>query len=92
LGVSDDSFLCNDKAPLGQQRRPGELLWSFRKDRVIWSAELRFHGESYGWEAQILRDGQLVIGRRFLLKEQAIEWAEEERKAIERGTSAHETL
>ena len=45
---------------------------------MTWSAELRFHGE-YGVEAQIRRNGELSIGRRFLLKEQAIRWAEEEK-------------
>lgn len=24
----------------------------------MWSCELRFHGESYGWEAQILREAR----------------------------------
>ena len=55
-----------------------------RKGNVTWSAELRFHGESVGWEAQILRDGELVIGRTFMLKELAVGWAEQERKHIKR--------
>jgi hypothetical protein len=29
-----------------------------------------------------LREGELVIGRKFLLKEQAVRWAEEERKHL----------
>ena len=65
--------------------RPGEPLWSIRKDHVTWSCELRFHGESYGWEAQSLREGDLHIGRPFLLREQAERWAEQERDWIERG-------
>jgi hypothetical protein len=36
---------------------------------VTWSAELRCQGE-YGIEEQILRNGELSIGRRFPLKEQ----------------------
>ena len=52
-----------------------------QKGDVTWSAELRFHGE-YGVEAQILRNGELVIGRRFPLKEQAIRWAEDERAHV----------
>ena len=43
---------------------PGEHLWSLRKDCVTWSAELRYCGE-HGVEAQILRNQELVIGRRF---------------------------
>jgi hypothetical protein len=56
-----------------------------RHQHVTWSCELRFHGESWGWEAQILRAGELVIGRRFDLSQLAEQWAEEERKAIEKG-------
>jgi hypothetical protein len=52
---------------------------------VTWSCELRFHWESWGWEAQILREGELVIGRRFDLRLLAEQWAEEERKFIEVG-------
>ena len=48
------------------------------KDGVTWSAELRYHGE-YGVEAQILRNGELALGRRFMLKEQAVRWADEEK-------------
>jgi len=46
---------------------------------VTWSAEPFFRGEGYGWEAQILRNGQLTIGRRFLLKAEAVNWAEAEK-------------
>jgi hypothetical protein len=34
---------------------------------------------STGVEAKILRNGELALGRRFVLKEQAVRWAEEER-------------
>jgi hypothetical protein len=37
-----------------------------------------------GWEAQILREGEL-IGRTFLLKEAAIRWAEAEKVHTEKG-------
>jgi S1-C subfamily serine protease len=64
---------------------PGEEIWRTHVVHVWWSCELRFHGESYGWEAQILRDGGLVMGRRFLLRELAVNWAMSERASIERG-------
>jgi hypothetical protein len=35
----------------------------------MWSCDFRFHGESYGGEAQMLRDGELVAGQRFVLRE-----------------------
>jgi len=57
--------------------KPGEPLWSLRREHVTWSAELRFHGESCGWEAQILREGELVLGRRFPLRAQAVQFADE---------------
>ena len=46
--------------------RPGELLWTVRVAHVTWWCEFRFHGESYGWEAQILRNGDLFVGQRFV--------------------------
>lgn len=46
--------------------------------------ELRFHGESYGSEAQFFRDGEFFAGRRIDLKAQAMQWAELERQAMER--------
>jgi hypothetical protein len=52
---------------------------------VTWSCELRFHGESYGWEAQILREGELVIGQRFALRQLADAWSEAEREILEKG-------
>jgi hypothetical protein len=76
--MADDSLLWKHQPAPRCRSRPGELLWSIRKANVTWSAELRFHGE-YGVEAQILRNGELTIGRRFPLKEQAVRWAEEEK-------------
>jgi hypothetical protein len=52
-----------------------------QKGDVTWSAELRYHGE-YGVEAQILRNGELRIGRRFPLKEQAVRRAEAEKAHV----------
>jgi hypothetical protein len=50
------------------------------------SCELRFHGESFGWEAQLLERGELLYTRGgFALRAQAIAWAEDERKAMEKG-------
>jgi hypothetical protein len=66
-------------------RTPGEPLSEFRKDHVTWSSELKFRGESYGWEAMILREGELSISRRFLLRSQAMAWADAERADIEKG-------
>ena len=53
-------------------------LWSVYQNGVTWSAELRYDGE-YGVEAQILRNGELTMGRRFVLREHAVRWAEAEK-------------
>jgi hypothetical protein len=51
---------------------PREALWAIRVKHTTWSAELRYHPE-WGVEAQILRDGDLVIGRRFDTKARAVD-------------------
>lgn len=56
------------KPPAPVVPRAGEPLWEVRQDHVTWSAVLRFHGESYGWETMIPRDGELTIAHRFLLR------------------------
>jgi hypothetical protein len=65
---------------------PGEPLFSFQTaDKRLYTCELRFRGESYGWEAQFLEGGELRYGRMFLLREEAIRWAETERHALKAG-------
>ena len=68
-----------------RQPKPGELVWTVRVDHVTWSCEFRFHRESYGWEAQILRSGELFAGQRFVLRELAQAWVERERQILEKG-------
>jgi hypothetical protein len=81
--MSDDAFYSpHYRLPL-RKPSPGEPLWSFQKDQSTWSAELRDHGAA-GVEAQILQDGELVMGRRFDRRELAVQWAEQERQAIKR--------
>jgi hypothetical protein len=47
---------------------------------------LRFHGESYAWEVQFFERGERLYSRGgFVLRASALEWAEAERKAIEKG-------
>jgi len=71
--------------PRARKPTPGEPLWRFQKNHVTWSCKLRFHSESFGWEAQILREGELFMARgAFVTKAGAIRWAEEERKDVER--------
>jgi hypothetical protein len=50
LRMSDDAFYRpNRTPPPRRQPTPGEPLWTLRLEHVTWSAELRCHGESWGW-------------------------------------------
>ncbi len=80
MPVSDEPFYTPGYRPPPRQARPGELLWTLQKDDATWLAELRFHGEAVGWEAQAFCNGELVIARMFVLRELAVKWAEAERR------------
>ena len=59
--MADEPFYSpNAKPPPARKPRPGETLWSLRKNGITWEAELRYHAE-FGVEAQILRQGELVM-------------------------------
>ena len=74
--MAPDPFYSPNHVPPVRTAKRGEPLWHLRCDHVTWSAELRCHGELWGWEAQILREGDLVLGQRFRLHEQAVSFAE----------------
>ncbi|MFI5302508.1 MAG: hypothetical protein ACHREM_30835 [Polyangiales bacterium] len=81
--MSDEPFYSpNRKPPPPPQRRPGEPVWALRKNGHRVDCELKFHGDSYGWECQCLYDGELAYGRRFLVRAQAIEEAETHRTRL----------
>jgi len=87
--MSDDApfYSPNRPSPAPRQPKPGERLFDFVRasDRAPMSCELRFHGESYGWEVQFFERGEFFGGRgAFPTKRLAIQFAEEERKAFER--------
>ena len=56
---------------------------------MIWSAELVFKGDSWVWQANILRAGEHVIGHRFILKSSALAWAEMMRDEIASWGTRH---
>jgi hypothetical protein len=62
-------------------RAKGRLQRIVKAGRAL----LLFRGESYGWEARVLRSGELSMSRRFILREPAVRWADEQRTNIERG-------
>ena len=50
--MSDESFYSPTyKPPPPRVPKPKEPLWTLWVAGVTWSCELRFHSESYGWEA-----------------------------------------
>jgi hypothetical protein len=59
--------------------QPVEFQWSLWKSgrRVDW--ELRFHGESYGWEFCLIENGTPTFGMRFITHDGAARAAEGER-------------
>jgi hypothetical protein len=62
--VADDDWYKPHRQPTPQrQATPGELLFEFvrERDHKHFRCELRFHGESYGWEAQFVADGDLLL-------------------------------
>jgi hypothetical protein len=66
----------------GSVDRPRKALWTLVKAGKRVDAELMFHGESYGWEARFLHDGQLAYGRRFVLRADELQEADEERTRL----------
>src|SRR4029450_8771036 len=63
---------------LEPQRKP---LWTFLKNEHVYACELVIFG--VGSEARVLRDGDLLVARRFDQEWRTVQWAEEERKFIE---------
>jgi type I restriction enzyme, R subunit len=76
--VTYDPFLRPADRPQ-PQRRP---LWTFQKADCIYTCELVLH-DGFGSEARILKDGDLLLSRRFEQEWQTLQWAEEERRFIE---------
>ena len=78
--------------PFDRTRRPllpprfvsrREPLWMVRRGTApAFSCDLVYRGE-WGIEAEIHRDGVLLIGRRFDSRALAVRWAEGERRTLE---------
>ena len=45
------------KPAAARVRESGELLWTLQKDHVAWSCELKWPGESYGWQRRFFAKG-----------------------------------
>jgi hypothetical protein len=62
---------------------PSERLFEFQRGSDRFLCELRDSGR--GIEVQFFRNEELFYGKRFPMRELAVAWAVQERKAIERG-------
>jgi hypothetical protein len=85
--MTDDPFYAPNHKTQPRQRTPGEPLFSFRTaDHRQVDCELRFLGESWGWQAEFYIDREFSRSRSFVTREGAAQWAEAKRRAIQQGT------
>jgi hypothetical protein len=80
----NDPFYAPNHKPATAAARPVpvERKWTLLKTGKRVECELRFHGQSYGWECVCLYGGDLVYGRRFVEKTGALEEAEAQRQRL----------
>jgi len=82
--MADDPFDLAHWPPVPPNSKPTvETLWSFQRGTRTITCRLLYRGE-WGVEAQIFKHGELVIGRRFDTRALAVQWADEERRVLER--------
>jgi hypothetical protein len=77
-GVSIHVEAASDKV----NDKPANPVSTLRKNPHRVDCELKFHGESYGWECLCLYDGELAYGRRFLVRAHAVEEAKRHRTRL----------
>ena len=81
--MADDDWYKPYRSPAPpRQSKHGEHIWTLRRNGRRVDCELRFHGESYGWECQCLHDGELAYGQRYVLHQAALEEAEAQRQRL----------
>ena len=63
--MADDGWYKPNPAPTPPRiRKPGEHVWTLVKAGRRFDCELRFQGESYGWEWHLFEDGEIRCGVR----------------------------
>jgi len=77
--ADDDWYKPNPTPRAPRQPTPGEHVWTLVKAGRRFDCELHFHGESYGWECQVLEYGEIRYGQRFPLPSGAVADAEAQR-------------
>jgi hypothetical protein len=80
---ADDPFYTPGRKPNPRTARAGDHVWTLHRQFRGMTCELVCQGESYGWEARILADGDLRFSQRFTFREEALEFARRERADLE---------
>ena len=76
-------FAPNHKPkPVVRPKPPSEPVWTLHKGEKRVECEIRYHGEAYGFECVCLYDGELVYGRRFVMKADALTEADAQRQRL----------
>jgi hypothetical protein len=70
--------LARDKEIASRLSPTSGPVWELRKWGVTWSATLNLRSDHRGWDVVITRNGQRLQIRRFLHREKAEAWADEE--------------
>jgi hypothetical protein len=82
--MSGDERLWTYKPPVQSRKpRPTEPVWSMRKDNEQIDCAFLGHGE-WGWEMQLLRNGEWFYGRRRTLRAEAQAEADDKRDELKR--------
>jgi hypothetical protein len=81
--MADQPFDAPNRPPAPpRQPKPGERLFEFLRGHDRFLCELRDHG-AYGIEAQFFQNEEFLCDQRFDTRGLAVQWAEQEWKAIE---------
>lgn len=91
--MNDDYMRHDAPQPPTRQHVPGKVLFAFLVGHDRYRCELRDHGPAQGIEAQWFKNEEFSHARTFAPwmgltltpREHAVQWAEEERKALKKG-------
>jgi hypothetical protein len=82
--MSDPALLWNYRPTISVRvRRPPEPIWTMRRQGRQTDCVLLGQGE-YGWDLQLLRDGDSFYARRWTLKAEALAEGDDIRRELER--------
>ena len=79
-----DEPLARKRKPIRGRRRPSEVLFEFSRGANLYRCELRDHG-AFGVAIKVYRNQKIMRHRRFKMRDVAVQWAQEQRTALEKG-------